>query len=151
MNTCIWDISELLYGVGLVGFEGENRAMSNEGNLAGFQLWIPPKADVYDDGLPVYEILGTDAQIVQFPLRPQRSITCFSGAMAYMSDGVKMDVKLAGLKKTFGRLAGGGSLFQLTYTNTNSNQDGYIAVSQLAQSFQAQVFFCSTVLKISLA
>lgn len=53
---------------------------------------------------------------------------CFSGAMAYMSDGMKMDVKLAGFGKTFGRLAGGGSLFQLTYTN-ESGADGYIAMS----------------------
>jgi len=103
--------------------------MSDAANLAGFELWVPPKADRYDDDLPVYEIIGSDAQIVQFPLRPERSVTCFSGGMAYMSDGVKMDVKLAGLKKTFGRLAGGGSLFQLTYTNTNPSQDGYIAMT----------------------
>ena len=74
----------------------------------------------------MYEILGTDAQIVQFPVRPGRAIMCFSGAMCYMSDGMSMDVKLAGLGKTFGRLAGGGSLFQLTYTN-NSEKDGFIA------------------------
>jgi len=74
------------------------------------------------------QILGTDAQIVQFPLRPLRQIMCFSGAMAYMSDGMKMDVKLAGLGKTFGRLAGGGSLFQITYTN-ETGADGYIAMT----------------------
>jgi len=53
---------------------------------------------------------------------------CFSGAMAYMSDGMTMDVKLAGLMKTFGRLAGGGSLFQITYTN-NLGRDGFIAMT----------------------
>lgn len=37
-----------------------------------------------------------------------------------------MQAKLAGLAKTFGRVAGGGSLFQLTYTN-ETDQDGYIA------------------------
>ena len=97
--------------------------------MFGFQLWIPPKADVFDDGMPIYEILGTDAQIVQFPLRAGRSVTCFSGAMAYMSDHVKLSVKLAGFKKTFGRLAGGGSLFQLTYTNESPTEDGYIAMT----------------------
>jgi uncharacterized protein (AIM24 family) len=96
--------------------------------LAGFELWVPPKPNVYADGLPVYEILGTDAQIVQLPLRARRQVMCFSGAMAYMSDGMKMEVKLAGLGKTFGRLAGGGSLFQLTYTN-ETDQDGYIAMT----------------------
>eukprot|EP00540_Astrosyne_radiata_P011672 CAMPEP_0116851304 /NCGR_PEP_ID=MMETSP0418-20121206/16640_1 /TAXON_ID=1158023 /ORGANISM="Astrosyne radiata, Strain 13vi08-1A" /LENGTH=217 /DNA_ID=CAMNT_0004483295 /DNA_START=255 /DNA_END=908 /DNA_ORIENTATION=+ len=48
--------------------------------------------------------------------------------MAYMSDGIKMSTKLAGLMKTFGRLAGGGSLFQITYTNEGP-QDGYIAMT----------------------
>jgi uncharacterized protein (AIM24 family) len=48
--------------------------------------------------------------------------------MAYMSNGMKMDVKLAGIGKTFGRLVGGGSLFQLTFTN-ETNYDGYIAMS----------------------
>jgi uncharacterized protein (AIM24 family) len=78
--------------------------------------------------MPIYEILGTDAQIVQFPLRAGRSIMCFSGAMAYMSDGMTMTAQLAGLGRTFGRLAGGGSLFQLTYTNDTS-QDGYVALT----------------------
>ena len=96
--------------------------------FVGFELFIPPKPNVYSDGLPVYEILGTDAQIVQFPLRAGRQVMCFSGAMCYMSEGMKMDVKLAGLGKTFGRLAGGGSLFQLTYTN-ETNQDGYVAMT----------------------
>lgn len=53
---------------------------------------------------------------------------CFSGAMAYMSDGMKMSVQLAGFGKTFGRLAGGGSLFQITYTN-ESPTDGYVAMT----------------------
>jgi uncharacterized protein (AIM24 family) len=48
--------------------------------------------------------------------------------MAYMSDGLKMEVKLAGLMKTFGRLAGGGSLFQVMYTN-EAQEDGYIAMT----------------------
>ena len=94
--------------------------------LAGFEQWLPPHPAVYKDDLPVFEIIGTDAQIVQFPVRPGRAIMCFSGAMAYMSEGMKMDVKLAGLGKAFGRLAGGGSLFQLTYTN-ESERDGFIA------------------------
>jgi len=37
-----------------------------------------------------------------------------------------MDVKLAGLGKTFGRLAGGGSLFQVIYKNEGP-RDGYIS------------------------
>lgn len=48
--------------------------------IGGFEQWIAPKPPIFKDGLPVYEILGTDAQIVQFPLRPGRAIMCFSGA-----------------------------------------------------------------------
>ena len=96
--------------------------------LHGFELWVPPVPDKYEDGLPIFEILGSDAQVVQFPLRAGRSVTCFSGAMAYMSNDVKLAVKLAGFQKTFGRLAGGGSLFQLTYTNEGT-EDGYIAMT----------------------
>jgi uncharacterized protein (AIM24 family) len=50
-------------------------------------------------------------------------------AMAYMSDGMKMSVQLAGLGKTFGRLAGGGSLFQITYTNEDPALNGYVAMT----------------------
>jgi hypothetical protein len=97
--------------------------------LAGFELWVAPKANLFDsDGMPVFEILGTDSQIVQFPIRAGRQIMCFSGAMAYMSDGMTMKVQLAGLMKAFGRLAGGGSLFQIIYTN-ETEQDGYIAMT----------------------
>jgi len=97
--------------------------------LEGFELWVPPTTPNYeDDGMPYYEVIGTDAQIVQFPVRAGRKIMCFSGAMAYMSDGMNMECKLAGFAKTFGRLAGGGSLFQITYTN-DSQKDGYIAMT----------------------
>jgi uncharacterized protein (AIM24 family) len=96
--------------------------------LAGFELWVPPTPNEYDDGMPIYEILGTDAQVVQFPVRAGRQVMCFSGAMAYMSADMTMSVKLAGLKKAFGRLAGGGSLFEITYTN-DSSKDGYIGMS----------------------
>jgi hypothetical protein len=95
--------------------------------LAGFELWVAPTPNVFSsDNMPIFEILGTDAQIVQFPIRAGRAIMCFSGAMAYMSDGMTMKVELAGLAKAFGRLAGGGSLFQLIYTNETA-EDGYIA------------------------
>jgi len=94
----------------------------------GFELWVPPTATKFEDGMPYYEIIGFDAQFVQFPLKAGHSVTCFAGAMAYMSPEVKMEVKLAGFGKTFGRLAGGGSLFQTTYTN-ESDEDGYVSMT----------------------
>ncbi len=93
--------------------------------LAGFELWSPPPPPTYSDGLPVYELLGTDAPFVQIPLRPGRQVMCFAGAMAYMSHQVQMKVEFGGFGKTFGRLAGGGSLFQATYTNESTIHDGY--------------------------
>lgn len=96
--------------------------------LEGFELWVPPIPEEYEDGMPIYEIIGTDAQIVQFPIRPDRKIHCFSGAMAYMSEGIQMEARLGGVGKTFGRIAGGGSIFEITYTN-NSGNDGYIAMT----------------------
>ena len=97
--------------------------------LEGFELWIPPTPPCYEDDMPYYEIIGTDAQIVQFPVRAGRKVMCFSGAMAYMSDNMSMECQLAGFGKTFGRLAGGGSLFQITYTNNDSVEDGYIGMT----------------------
>lgn len=96
--------------------------------IEGFELWVPPKSADFEDGLPKWEIIGTDAQYVQFPLRAGRQVTCFSGAMAYMSNDVKLSAKFGGFGKTFGRLAGGGSLMQLTYKNEGS-QDGFVAMT----------------------
>lgn len=98
--------------------------------LEGFELWVPPTPPTYDeDGLPYYEIIGTDAQIVQFPVRAGRKVMCFSGGMAYMSESMEMESKLAGFGKTFGRMAGGGSLFQIIYTNKDTFKDGYIGMT----------------------
>jgi len=97
--------------------------------MKGFDLWIPPVANTFDDGIPVYEIIGNDAQFVQFPLKAGRSVTCFSGAMAYMSDHVKMEVEFGGIGQTFGRLAGGGSLMKVNYTNESETEDGYISMT----------------------
>jgi len=45
-----------------------------------------------------------------------------------MSDGITMEARLGGLGRTFGRLAGGGSIFEVIYTNT-SGREGYIAMT----------------------
>eukprot|EP00934_Nitzschia_sp_Nitz4_P009061 Nitzschia sp. Nitz4//scaffold206_size41850//13383//14260//NITZ4_007418-RA/size41850-processed-gene-0.50-mRNA-1//-1//CDS//3329541553//9051//frame0 len=97
--------------------------------LPGFELWVPPTPEEYDDGMPVYEIIGTDAQVVQFPLRPGHKIHCFSGAMAYMSDGITMTAKLGGFGRTFSRIAGGGSVFEIEYANTSNLPNAYIAMT----------------------
>lgn len=95
---------------------------------SGFELWVPPTPPVKDNGLPCFEIIGTDAQFVQIPLKPGEKTTCMSGAMAYMSESVKMSVKFGGIMKTFGRIVGGGSLFIVEYTNDGS-EDGYISMT----------------------
>jgi hypothetical protein len=48
--------------------------------------------------------------------------------MAYAGDGMTMKVQLAGLAKTFGRLAGGGGYyFQVMYTSRTDPELSYIA------------------------
>ena len=111
--------------------------------IAGFELWVPPKAALFDDELPQWEIIGTDCQYVQFPLRAGKQVTCFAGAMAYMSNDVKLAVKFGGFGKTFGRLAGGGSLFQATYTNEGS-QDGFVAMTPDYPGVLIPIDFSST-------
>lgn len=97
-------------------------------SLSEFQLWVPSKADKYtENGLPVYEIIGTDSQIVQFPLAPGKSINCTSGAMAYMSSTVKLSASYRSV--SLGRVAGGGSLFDYYYKNESREQDGYVSMT----------------------
>jgi len=91
-------------------------------------MWQPPVVTKFDDGIPYYEIIGVDAQFVQFPLKAGRKVTCFSGAMAYMSPDVTMKADLVSMGNTFGRVAGGGSLFKTTYTNEGA-EDGYISMT----------------------
>ena len=111
--------------------------------IEGFELWVPPKPLKYDDELPQWEIIGTDCQYVQFPLRAGKKVTCFSGAMAYMSNDVKLEVKFGGFMKTFGRIAGGGSLMQCTYSNEGS-QDGYVAMTPDYPGIIVPIDFSST-------
>lgn len=95
----------------------------------GFELWQKPKSpkQVHGD-LPVWEIIGTDAQIIQFPVAPGQTITCDSGAMCFTSDNIKMDAKLLGVMKMFGRAAGGGNFFSIEYKNEGS-ENGYVGMS----------------------
>jgi hypothetical protein len=93
-----------------------------------FELWVATNRTMFSsDGMPS---LKSWEQTLQMYSSQSRQVvkSCVFGAMAYMSDGMTMKVQLAGLAKTFGRLAGGGSLFQVMYTN-ETDQDGYIAMT----------------------
>mmetsp|Transcript_28052 Transcript_28052/g.43637 ORF Transcript_28052/g.43637 Transcript_28052/m.43637 type:complete len:261 (+) Transcript_28052:115-897(+) len=94
----------------------------------GFKTWIPPKPEIKENGLPEYEIIGTDGQICQIPLAPGQAVACDSGCMCYTSNDVKMEAKFIGFFKSLGRMFGGGSLLSITYTNESEDQ-GYVAMT----------------------
>lgn len=94
----------------------------------GFELFVPSKPEIGEHGLPEYEIIGSDGQVCQIPLAPGQEVTCDSGGMCYTSNDVKMEAKFLGFFSTLGRLAGGGSLMSITYTNEGSEQ-GYVAMT----------------------
>eukprot|EP00518_Triparma_eleuthera_P005223 CAMPEP_0182452756 /NCGR_PEP_ID=MMETSP1319-20130603/99_1 /TAXON_ID=172717 /ORGANISM="Bolidomonas pacifica, Strain RCC208" /LENGTH=264 /DNA_ID=CAMNT_0024650619 /DNA_START=13 /DNA_END=807 /DNA_ORIENTATION=+ len=92
---------------------------------AGFELWVPPSAPD-NDGLPLFEIIGTTAQIVQFPLNPGQSVTCEPGAMCYMNNGCRVNIKSGGLMDMIGGALGGESPWKCVYTNKTQGP-GYAA------------------------
>ena len=102
--------------------------MASLSDLPGLELWVPPKAPMTDKDLPAYEIIGSDGQIVQIPIAPGEAVTCDKGSMCYSSDRVKMEAKFLGFMKTLGRIAGGGNLFSVTYTN-EGDELGYVAMT----------------------
>ncbi|GMH76907.1 hypothetical protein TrVE_jg9196 [Triparma verrucosa] len=94
---------------------------------AGFELWVPPSAPD-NDGLPLFEIIGTTAQIVQFPLNPGQAVTAEPGAMCYMNNGCKLQIKSGGLMDMIGAAMGGESLWKCIYTN-KTQSPGYVAMT----------------------
>mmetsp|Transcript_11925 Transcript_11925/g.24386 ORF Transcript_11925/g.24386 Transcript_11925/m.24386 type:complete len:265 (+) Transcript_11925:57-851(+) len=94
---------------------------------AGFELWVPPSAPD-NDGLPRFEIIGTTCQIVQFPLNPGQAITSEPGAMCYMNNGCRLQIKTGGLMSMLGSAFGGESPWKCIYTN-NTQGPGYVAMT----------------------
>jgi len=66
--------------------------------------------------------------VVQIPLGPGEEASCDRSAMVYHSDGVTVRAKFNGFMSTFQRVAGGGALFSVTYTN-NTGELGYVSFS----------------------
>ena len=64
--------------------------------------------------------------MVQIPLGPGESASCDRSAMVYHSDGVTVRAKFGGFINTFSRIAGGGALFSVTYTN-DTGELGYVS------------------------
>ena len=81
-----------------------------------------------NNGMPMFEILGTTCQIVQFPLQPMESVTAEPGAMCYMNNGCKMKVEVGGLMAMMGAAIGGESPFKTIYTN-KTNAPGCVAMT----------------------
>lgn len=64
-----------------------------------------------------YKVIGTTMPAVEVSLNRGESLYTQSGAMAWMSDGIRMDSNMkGGLMKGLGRMFSGESLFMATYT-----------------------------------
>ena len=71
-----------------------------------------------------YEIKAENFPVAICKLAAGEAVMCQAGAMAWMSDGIKMETKTGGLGKMVGRAFSGESLFQNRYV---AETDGEIA------------------------
>ncbi len=70
-----------------------------------------------------YKIIGNTVPAVEFTLNTNESIYTQSGAMAWRSNGIKMETNTkGGLMKGIGRMFSGDSLFMNTFTAERDNQ-----------------------------
>ena len=82
-----------------------------------------------------YEILGGNLPVVVCELSAGESMITESGSMSWMSPNMKMEtISGGGMKKMFGRLMSGDSMFQNRYTAEGA--DGTIA---FASSFPGAI------------
>ena len=64
-----------------------------------------------------YEILGNSLPVVVCHLNPGEAVITESGSMSWMSPNMQMETNSGGgMKKAFGRLLSGDSIFQNRYT-----------------------------------
>lgn len=81
-----------------------------------------------------YEILGNPTPAVVCHTEPNETLITESGSMVWMSPNMKMSTNAGGLKKAFGRMFSGESIFQNQYTSENG--PGMIA---FASSFPGEI------------
>ena len=81
-----------------------------------------------------YEIVGEPTPAVICHLDANEKMITERGSMVWMSSNIKMETTTGGLKKAFGRMFSGDSIFQNIYTS--EHQEGLIAFSS---SFPGQV------------
>ena len=81
-----------------------------------------------------YEVIGEPTPAVICHLDANEKMITERGSMVWMSSNMKMETTTGGLKKAFGRMFSGDSIFQNIYTSENT--EGMIA---FASSFPGQV------------
>lgn len=82
-----------------------------------------------------YEILGGDLPVVVCQLAPGESMITESGSMSWMSPNMKMEtVSGGGVRKMFGRLVSGDSMFQNKFT-----AEGTDGIVSFASSFPGEI------------
>lgn len=73
-----------------------------------------------------YEIKGDNFPVAVCDLNAGEALMCQAGAMAWRSEGIKMETKTGGLGKMVGRAFSGETLFQNRYV---AEQDGFISLA----------------------
>lgn len=82
-----------------------------------------------------YEILGGNLPVVVCQLAPGESMITESGSMSWMSPNMKMEtVSGGGVRKMFGRLVSGDSMFQNKFT-----AEGTDGIVSFASSFPGEI------------
>lgn len=84
-----------------------------------------------------YEIKGGNLPVVECHLESGESMITESGSMSWMSPNMKMETKMGGAKKVFGRMLSGENIFQNVYRAENG--EGMIA---FASSFPGSIKAC---------
>ena len=71
-----------------------------------------------------YEIIGGSLPVAVCKLKAGEDVCCESGAMSWMSDGIKMQTESGGIGRMFGRAFSGESMFRNRYV---AEKNGEIA------------------------
>ena len=93
-----------------------------------------------------YEILGGNLPVVVCELSAGESMITESGSMSWMSPNMKMEtISGGGMKKMFGRLMSGDSMFQNRYTSRRCRRNDCICIkfsgSDQSTGYQRRSFY----------
>jgi uncharacterized protein (AIM24 family) len=74
------------------------------------------------------KIEGEESQVAMVQLRPGETLRAESGAMLFMTHGVKMNTKLQGASAAFSRLMTGQNVFLTDFTYNGEKGEGAVGL-----------------------